>query len=230
VSNPRPEHVVAVVGTGTEVGKSWVSAALLASCRAAGLRVAARKPAQSFSLGEGPTDAEVLGTASGEEPQVVCPPHRWYEIPLAPPMAAAQLHRPDFTVEQLVSEIAWPSRRAGFGLVETAGGVASPQASDGDAIELIRLLDPDWVLLVADAGLGVINLVRLSVSALSSTEPSTRYRRLVVMNRFDPGSVLHVRNLEWLTDHEELDVVTSPSSDPFSCGRNVLRRIVSAGS
>lgn len=230
MSHSRPNQVVVVVGTGTEVGKSWVSAALLAACRAKGIAVAARKPAQSFDPSDGATDAEVLGVASGEDPQVVCPPHRWYEMPLAPPMAAVELHRPPFTVDHLMREIAWPKKRLGLGLVETAGGVASPQASDGDTTDLIRSLDPDWVLLVADAGLGVINAVRLAVLALRSAEPARNRRLLVVLNRFDPDSVLHIRNLEWLSTADGFDVVTSPASDPFSCGRNLLRRIVTAGS
>ena len=230
MSRPKPEQVVVVVGTGTEVGKSWVGAALLAACRAHGMTVSARKPAQSFVPGEGPTDAEVLATASGEDPQAICPPHRWYETPLAPPMAAEELGRPEFTVAQLIGELGWPKRRAVLGLVETAGGVASPQASDGDSTDLIRLLDPDWVLLVADAGLGVINAVRLSVASLIAAEPVTGRRLLVVLNRFDPESSLHQRNLRWLTETDGLDVVTSPVSDPFSCGRTLLRRIVSARS
>ena len=219
-----------VVGTGTEVGKSWVGAAFLAACRADGITVKARKPAQSYVLGQGPTDAEVLGAASGEDAFTVCPPHRWYEAPLAPPMAAEELGRPSFTIDHLIGELGWPKRHASLGLVETAGGVASPQASDGDGTDLIRMLDPDWVLLVADAGLGVINAVRLSVSALISAQPATVRHLLVVLNRFDPDSALHRRNLRWLSETDGFDVVTSPVSDPFSCGRSLLRRIVWARS
>lgn len=230
MSGPRPDQVVVVVGTGTDVGKSWVSAAFLAACRAHGMTVTARKPAQSFVLGQGPTDAEVLGAASGEDALTVCPPHRWYEAPFAPPMAAVELGRPAFTIDHLIGELGWPKRPASLGLVETAGGVASPQASDGDATDLIRMLDPDWVLLVADAGLGVINAVRLSVSALISAQLATGRHLLVVLNRFDPDSALHTKNLQWLTEIDGFDVVTSPVSDPFSCGRYLLRRIVSARS
>ena len=50
----RPRRLVAVVGTGTDVGKTWVSARVLRDLRAAGLRVAARKPAQSFDPGDDP--------------------------------------------------------------------------------------------------------------------------------------------------------------------------------
>ena len=48
-----------------------------------------------------------------------------------------------------------------------AGGVRSPQAVDGDATDVLAALGPDVVVLVADAGLGTINAVRLSMDALA---------------------------------------------------------------
>src|SRR5213076_1746043 len=106
----------------------------------------------------GDTDAGQLGQASGESPQIVCPRHRWYEVAMAPPMAAAALGRPPFTVADLVDELRWPDG-VDVGLVETAGGVRSPIADDGDTVDLARALHPDRVVLVADAGLGTINAV-----------------------------------------------------------------------
>ena len=56
----RPERLVFVTGTGTEVGKTWVGARLAEVLRKSRRNVAARKPAQSFALDEGrPTDAQV---------------------------------------------------------------------------------------------------------------------------------------------------------------------------
>ena len=78
MSGARPAVLVVVAGTGTDVGKTWVGARLLEAWRAAGISVAARKPAQSFTPGSGLTDAEVLGGASGEDPATVCPPARSY--------------------------------------------------------------------------------------------------------------------------------------------------------
>ncbi len=203
----RPSRLVVVVGTGTEVGKTWVSSRLLAVLRDAGVRVAARKPAQSFDPGDDPAllDAAVLGAATGEQPEAVCPPHRWYEVPMAPPMAAEALGRPRFTVEDLTAEIAWPAG-CDVGLVETAGGLRSPLAADGDCVALCGLLEPDVVLLVADAGLGTINSVRLAAAALSES-------LVVVLNRFDPDEDLHRRNRVWLADRDGLDVVTVPGEE-----------------
>ena len=198
---PRPDALVAVVGTATEVGKTWVSAAALERLRASGLRVAARKPVQSYSPGDR-TDADVLAAATGERPDEVCAEHRCYERPLAPPMAAEVLGRPVPLLAELVEELSWPDGVA-VGLVEPVGGVRSPIAADGDGVDLVARLRPDLVVLVADAGLGTINAVRLSCSALAGT------RVVVVLNRFDSGNDLHMRNRDWLTDIDGCTVVTS---------------------
>jgi len=42
----RPQRLVVVVGTGTEIGKTYVTARLLRDLRSKGIDVAARKPAQ----------------------------------------------------------------------------------------------------------------------------------------------------------------------------------------
>ena len=208
----RPATVVLVAGTGTEVGKTWVSARLLERWRGRGLVAAARKPAQSGTPGSGPSDAEVLGAASGEDPAAVCPPARSYPVALAPPMAAEALGLAVPTVADLLAALAWPRRRADVGLVETAGGVRSPQGADGDVTHLLGQLTPDAVVLVADAGLGTINAVRLSLEALAAA-PGVPARRAVVLNRFDGDDDLHRRNLDWLRERDGLAVTTSGAAD-----------------
>jgi dethiobiotin synthetase len=221
MTGPRPTVVVLVAGTGTDVGKTWVAARLLEAWRRAGLSVAARKPAQSFAVGSGPTDAEVLGAASGENPLSVCPPTRSYPVAFAPPMAASSLGLRPPTLAELVGELAWPDPAVDVGLVETAGGVRSPQADDGDVIAMVSAIVPDHVLLVADAGLGTINAVRLSLGALTEGRghdighnPGTEAHRnhpppapVVVLNRFDPSSDLHRRNRAWLLHHDAIDAI-----------------------
>jgi dethiobiotin synthetase len=207
----RPRRVVAVVGTGTDVGKTWVAARLLAELRAAGWHVAARKPAQSYDPGDDPAtrDAAVLGAASGESAEDVCPPHRWFDVAMAPPMAAESLARPPFTIQDLVSELRWPARHVDVGLVETAGGLRSPLAADGDCQALTTVLSPDVVVLVADAGLGTINAVRLTIHALSALPCAI----VVVLNRFDARVDLHVRNFEWLQARDGLWVLAVPGEE-----------------
>jgi dethiobiotin synthetase len=122
---------------------------------------------------------------------------------MAPPMAAAALSQPPFTIADLVDELRWPDDAVAVGLVEGVGGPRSPLAADGDTVDLARVLNPDRVLLVADAGLGVINAVRLS------TAPFAGYPITVFLNRFDPHDDLHARNRDWLADNDGFEVVTA---------------------
>jgi dethiobiotin synthetase len=197
---------VFVTGTGTEVGKTWWSVALLGALRELGRDVVARKPAQSFESRDGATDADLLAAATGTEPVTVCPPHRWYELPLAPPMAASRLGRSGFTVADLVSELVAPGD-ADLLLVEGAGGPRSPIADDGDNVDLARALAPDGVLLVADAGLGTINAVRLAAGPFRELGLPL----VVALNRFgdDP---LHAANEAWLRNRYGFDTVTDPEA------------------
>lgn len=217
-----------VTGTGTGVGKTWVAAQLIAAWRAGGATVAARKPAQSFTVpaGEpggrpgatgagdpaGPgavsaTDAEVLAAASGEDRHQVCPEHRWYPLAMAPPMAAEALGRPAFTVADLAAELAWPpGAPVRYGVVEGAGGPRSPLAADGDTVSLARLLAPDRIVLVAGAGLGAINAVLLAAGAFAGAGAGPA--PVVLLNRFDGTDAVHVANLAWLRRHTALAVAS----------------------
>jgi dethiobiotin synthetase len=94
------------------------------------------------------------------------------------------------------------------GLVETAGGLRSPMAADGDCRDLVSAVAPDLVVLVADAGLGTINGVRLTVGALAAEVPV-----IVVLNRFDAGDELHMRNRRWLAGSDGLRVVVVPGEE-----------------
>jgi dethiobiotin synthetase len=201
----RPIRLVVVTGTGTEIGKTWVSAAALRVMRAGARSVAARKPLQSFTPGEGPTDAEVLAAATGEPVTEVCSAEHNYPIAMAPPMAASTLGLDIPTIAALVEHItaSWPDAAVDVGLVEGAGGVASPLAADGDTRGLVAGLRPDLTVLVAGPGLGTINLVRLCTAALEGHEV------VIHLNRWDPAIDLHRANLAWLRSVDRLRVTTS---------------------
>jgi len=221
----RPRRVVLVLGTGTEIGKTWVAAALARTAREHGARVAARKPVQSFepagapgaghgttspAAPAGPTDADVLAGATGEDPSEVCPPHRWYGVALAPPVAAEVLGRPAFTLSDLLGELVWPPE-AEIGLVEGVGGPRSPLAANADGVDLCRALRPDAVVLVAAPGLGAINAVLLSAGALP-------HPPFVYLNRYRRDDPTHAGNRVWLESRAGLRVTTTISELAHSLG------------
>ena len=196
----RPARVVFVAGTATGIGKTWWAAEMARHLRAAGVSVAARKPVQSCDDGD-VTDAEILAAATGEPADAVTPPHRTYRLAWAPPMAADQLGLAPFTVADLAGEIAWPPA-VDVGIVEGVGGPRSPVATDGDNVALAEQVAPDLVVLVADAGLGTINAVRLCAAVLAPHD------LVVALNRYGDDA-LHHRNRAVL-EADGLRVVTSP--------------------
>jgi len=201
----RPARLIGVVGTGTDVGKTWVASQLLATLKLRGARVAARKPVQSYAPDDINTDAARLAGASGEDVADICPAHRCYPRAMAPPMAATALGRGPVLMAELISEIHWPAG-IDIGVVETAGGVRSPLACDGDSMQLIEQLQVDEVLLVADAGLGTINAVRLTLAAIGGIPT------VVYLNRFERDNELHELNRRWLIERDKLTVITDVHS------------------
>lgn len=192
-----------VAGTATDIGKTWVGGEVLARLRSGGASVAARKPAQSSGAQDpGPSDANVLAAATGEPPDQICLPHRSYAVAMAPPMAADALGLAAPTLAELLAELRWPDHGVDVGWLETVGGPRSPIAVDGDAVDLADAVEPDLVLLVADAGLGTVNAVLTCLVALAS------HPTVVFLNRFREGDDLHRRNAAWLGDHHHVDAIT----------------------
>lgn len=201
----RPARLIGVLGTDTEVGKTWVAAQLLATLKLRGARVSARKPVQSYGPDDINTDAARLAGASGEDISDICPAHRCYPLAMAPPMAAQALGRGPLLMDDIIAEVHWPPD-IDIGLVETVGGARSPLANDGDSLELLERLNIDQMLLVADAGLGTISAVRLTLAAVGAVPT------LVYLNRFDPANELHELNRRWLIEHDGLTVITDVHS------------------
>ena len=149
----------------------------------------------------GPLVVAGVAAATGEPVHEVCSPHRSYRVAMAPPMAAAATGAPVPTIDDLLAELRWPPEAVEVGWLETVGGPRSPVAADGDAVTLAERLDPDLVVLVADAGLGTIN------AALVSAAPLDAWPTVVFLNRFDPDDALHRANLDWLRTRAGLEVI-----------------------
>jgi len=117
-------------------------------------------------------------------------------------MAAQRLGLAPIALSDLLAELQWPDD-VDLGIVETVGGARSPMADDGDSAAFVRALAPDHVVLVADAGLGAINSVRLCASTLDPQAFT------VVLNRFDRSDTVHEANRAWLGDRDGFPVVTT---------------------
>jgi dethiobiotin synthetase len=132
---------------------------------------------------------------------------------MAPPMAADVLGVAPFTIADLAGGLGDDDCDVVF--VESAGGVRSPIAIDGDTVGLAAACAPAIVVLVADAGLGTISAVRLAVGALADAVPTDAVPTdavIVHLNRYDDRDDLHRRNRDWLRARDGLEIVTDPEA------------------
>lgn len=169
----------AVVGSDTEVGKTFVGCRVLEALVAAGYDAVGLKPVESGVGPDGPADALALGAAGGTylEP-------RWtFEDPISPHLAARREGR-----RVLVEEAAaWVEEHArGVTLVETAGGLMSPLGEDERNLDLVVAVRPDWVVLVVPNVLGALHHALACRTLLSGRGVE---RVVVVLNGVRPSPV-----------------------------------------
>jgi len=168
-----------VIGTGTGVGKSYVSCALLRALRRAepSAHVVGLKPIESgVGSDRATTDAGLLEAASSDLPLPDPHPLFAFEEALSPHLAARRAGaRPiePSAVRSWLEE--WEDRVAShvvssrdWCLIETAGAVLSPLAPGVTNFDLALALEPAiWILVAADA-LGALHDVRATLEALSA--------------------------------------------------------------
>jgi dethiobiotin synthetase len=170
-----------VTATDTGVGKTVLSAALVASLRARGEAVRARKPVLTgLDQGE-PLDHELLAAVSGENAATVSPVR--FGPPLSPHLAA-ELAGCEIDVAALVAEI-----REGSGpvVVEGIGGLLVPLATGWDVRALARELALG-VVIAARPGLGTINHTLLTLEAARAASLDVRAVVLTPWPR-EPGAL-----------------------------------------
>ncbi|UOB14411.1 dethiobiotin synthase [Streptomyces sp. HP-A2021] len=155
--------VLVITGTGTEVGKTVVTAAVAATALAAGRSVAVLKAAQTGVRPDEPGDAaEVARLAGG----VTTAELARYPEPLAPATAARRAGRAPVHPHEVAEAAAKLATEHDLVLVEGAGGLLVRfDPAGGTLADAARLLSAP-VLVVASAGLGTLNTTELTAREL----------------------------------------------------------------
>jgi dethiobiotin synthetase len=194
-----------VTGTDTAVGKTALSAAIVAAMRAQGLRVAAVKPVLTGldePAAQWPPDDALLAAAAGVPRELVA---RMCFGPPVSPHLAAELAGVRIDPQALVDAIRQAGESADAVVVEGAGGLLVPLADD----YTIRDLASDAglpVVVAARPGVGTINHSLLTVEAARAAALDVR---AVVLGPWpeDPSPV-HLSNRATIARLGEVPVVT----------------------
>jgi len=170
-----------ITGTGTEVGKTVVSMAVIGALRSMGLDVCGMKPVESGCDDIAADGSALLGASGVDEPMELITPFV-FRAPLAPLDAARLEGRKVDSVAILATARELASRHEAL-VVEGAGGFMVPIAEDG---YLVRDMACDFglpVIVVANTYLGTVNHTLLTVEAI---ERSGLMLAGVVLNSTSP--------------------------------------------
>ena len=155
---------VLVTGTGSGVGKTWVTRALARSLLRSGRTVMAVKPVEigcDLTPGE-PEDGALLAAATGQ----AAPTEALFRYgdPL-PPALAAERHGDPVDFDTLLLRLEPLAAEADVVLLEGTGGLLNPIAWEWNAVELARSLGAGALVVGSDT-MGTINHTLLTLGAL----------------------------------------------------------------
>ncbi|MFE7365288.1 dethiobiotin synthase [[Kitasatospora] papulosa] len=154
--------ILVVTGTGTEIGKTIVTAAVAAAYR--DLRVAVLKPAQTGLAPGEPGDAAEVARLAG--PHVTAVELARFPEPLAPGTAARRAGLAPVRPYEIAEAAQKLRTEHDLVLVEGAGGLLVRFDEEGATLaDAARLMEAP-VLVVAPAGLGTLNATALTTEAL----------------------------------------------------------------
>jgi len=229
-----------VTGTDTGVGKTILSAALLAAMRSEGRRVQAYKPVvtgltdqgEIAARGEWPADHELLARAAGIDAEDVAPLRYG---PAVAPHLAARLAGERIDPQRLLSGAREAeARTAGAGdatgtlIVEGVGGLLTPLAERYTVCDLAAALGLA-VLIAARPGLGTINHTLLTLRVARSAGLDVRAviltpwpREPTALERSNRQTIAELGDVEV----DELGMVASPAlADLARAGAGLAGRL-----
>lgn len=199
-----------IIGTGTDVGKTFVTGLILKKLKENGINAAYYKAAMSGNErtkdgGLIPGDALHVKTVSGIEQPLsqMCP--YVYETAVSPHLASRIEGNP-VVLEEVVKGFEEVCRQYEYVTMEGSGGILCPICFDERELwleDVIRQLGLSS-LIVADAGLGTINSVVLTVEYMRAKKLPVKG---ILFNHFHPGDRMEEDNLRMCEHRTKLPVV-----------------------
>lgn len=208
-----------ITGTGTDVGKTYVTGLILKKLKESGRNAAYYKAAMSGNerAADGsliPGDALQVKTMSGIDQPLseMCP--YIYETAVSPHLASRIEGNP-VQLDVVTRGFASVCSSYEYITMEGSGGILCPICFDEANIQLEDIIKTLGLscLIIADAGLGTINSVVLTVEYMRARNIPVKG---ILFNHFHPGDVMEEDNLrmcEYMTGLKVLACVKDGDTD-----------------
>lgn len=201
-----------VVGTGTDIGKTYVCGLLVKRLHETGMKAGYYKAAMSGNVRDEkgrliPGDAVHVKEISGiaQPVEKMCP--YVYEKACSPHLAARLEHR-EIDADVVAERFENVCSEYDFVTVEGSGGIVCPvRYEEGRAdIRLEDIIKAFGIpcIIVADAGLGTINHVTVTAEYMKNRGMDVRG---IILNRFHPGDVMEEDNARMCEIYTGLEVL-----------------------
>lgn len=186
-----------ITGTGTDVGKTYVTGLIVKKLQESGKSAAYYKAAMSGNerRADGtliPGDALHVKTMSGIKQSLEEMCKYVYEAAVSPHLAA-KLEGNPIEMERLLKSFDHVCQKYDYVTAEGSGGIVCPLRFDEQKIQLEDFIKACNLscLIVADAGLGTINAVVLTIEYMKNRQIPIKG---IIFNHYEPGNQLHEDN------------------------------------
>lgn len=215
-----------ITGTGTDVGKTYVSALFIKRLRRMGINAGYYKAALSGAVSIAESDAGYVNRVAGigqAEAELVS---YVYKTAVSPHLAARIEGNP-VCMERIRQDFSNVSKRYEYIVMEGSGGIVCPIRYDG----AVRLFLEDIVkelaletLVVADAGLGAINAAVLTVEYLRQKGIPVPG---ILLNRYE-GGMMQEDNRKMIEEMTGVPVagLVRQDADSLEMDEQTVRRII----
>lgn len=185
-------RLIFVIGTDTGVGKTVLTALLLAHLRRRDSKILAIKP---FCSGDR-SDPKLLRALHAEE-LLLDEINPFFFAESVAPLVAARKHRQRVALPEVISFVKTRQRQCHWLLVEGAGGLLAPLGEGFSVLDLIRRLKPTVIVAAANK-LGTINHTLLTMRALHNAGIRRIKVALINARRSDEASLSNEKILREL--------------------------------
>ena len=196
----RDTQGIFITATGTDVGKTYVSALLVKFLRDKGVNCGYYKPALSGLSPDLVNDVDYVAKISGGDFTLDDNVSYSFSEAVSPHLASNRTGV-KISLDKILNDYGKLSNKYDFIVVEGAGGITCPFSLSDETIllpEVIKTLGLD-VIIVADGGLGTINSTLLTCEYAKSKGLNVKG---IILNNFDCDNFMHqdiLKQVEGLT-------------------------------